>query len=256
MVTRPRQQAGELCELLKQRGAAAYAFPTIEIRPIEDYGPIDALLSQDRPFDWLVMTSANGVAMLQRRAAALGLSLSSRFAASRVAAIGPRTARALLEAGLKVDLIPPAHVAESLAEALIAGGISGQRVLTLRSELAREALIDLLQAAGAEVVDLPIYTTVLPAASDIEAARAALEADRIDWVSFTSASAARNFAACFADAPHLLAQVRIACIGPVTAETARGLFGHVDFAAGNATMQALADGMMPVAAVSPAEPVA
>lgn len=258
MVTRPRQQAGELCELLEQRGAAAYVFSTIEIQPIQDYAPIDALLQQPQGVDWLVMTSANGVAMLQQRASILGLSLSSRFAGTRVAAIGPRTAQALLDTGLKVELVPPAHVAESLAEALIATGISGRRVLTLRSEIAREALIERLQAAGAEVVDLPIYTTVLPTSSDIDAARAALKAGRIDWVSFTSASAARNFAACFADAPDLLTQVRIACIGPVTAKTAKGLFGHVDFEASHASMQALADGMMPLSAsaLGIAEPVA
>lgn len=247
MITRPRHQAGELKNLLEQRGAAVFVFPTIEIRPLEDYRLIDDLLQSPAQFDWLVMTSVNGVQMLLQRAAAVGLSLSRRFAGTQVAAIGARTAQALEAAGLQVQLIPPAYVAESLAHALIETGVKGKRLLTLRSELARETLIELLQREGAEVIDLPAYTTTLPESEDIQGAWQALSQGQIDWVTFTSASAVRNFAICFPMAvmPELLQGTRIACLGPITAQTARQVLGRVDFEAAHATLEELVAGLLP-----------
>ncbi|MEZ0370066.1 MAG: uroporphyrinogen-III synthase [Candidatus Sericytochromatia bacterium] len=240
MITRPRNQAGEMKRLLEQAGAAAFVFPTVEILPLEDYREIDALLLSPAGYDWLLLTSANGVAMLQQRAAALGLSLAERFASAQVAAVGPKTAAALEAAGLRVDLIPPVYDGDALAAALIARGVAGRRLLALRSEIAREALILQLRAAGAEVTDLPIYNTGLPALPDIAAAETALRRGEIDVVTFTSASAVHNFSICFAGRlPQLLERTRIACIGPVTAESARQLLGRVDLEAAGATVAEL-----------------
>lgn len=251
MITRPRHQAQELKLQLTERGAAVFEFPTLEIRPLTDYAKIDALLHQPTAFAWLAMTSANGVTMLAERARLLGIDLASRFAATQIAAVGPATASALEAAGLSVDLLAPQPVGEALAEALIATGVRGQRILTLRSQLAREVLPERLSAAGAEVLALPIYTTEPPTAPDIAAAHQALQNGRIDWVSFTSASAVRNFVACF-DAPRtLMAAVRVACIGPITAAAARDLLGRADFVAQGATMAELAEGMLTPAGARP-----
>ena len=246
MVTRPREQAQAMTALLEQRGAAVYVFPTVEIRLLEDYTAVDAALASSIGYDWLVLTSVNGVEMLARRAAGLGLDLTARFATSQIAAIGPQTAAALQSLGLSVDLMPSQHVGEALAEALIARGVAGQRLLILRSELAREALIEQLEAAGARPEAFAVYTAVPPSDTDVAAAARVLAAGQIDLLSFASASAVENFAACFdvEALPALLARVRIACIGPITSQRALALLGRVDLQASEYSIPGLVNAML------------
>jgi uroporphyrinogen III methyltransferase/synthase len=135
--------------------------------------------------------------------------------------VGSETAAAIAARGLQVDVVPEEFRAEAVAEAMRAAGIAGARVLLPRAAVAREILPVMLRAAGAEVDEVPAYETVAPRA-DLGELRDRLARRAVDLVTFTSSSTVRNFVALLgADAPSLLAGIRAACIGPVTADSAR-----------------------------------
>lgn len=252
MITRPRHQAAEMQALLEACGAAVFVLPTVEIQPLAETPAADAALTSDQVYDWLIMTSANAVTQLSRRAAALNVNLQTRFAQTQIAAIGPKTAAALTSLGLTISLMPERHVAEALAQDLIARNVRQQSILTLRSQLARPELVTLLRSAGAQVDDCPLYTSVMPSDTETDGARQALLNGEIDWVSFTSASAVDNFASLFTDElPALLQNTRIASIGPVTSACALDKLGRVDLEAGDHTLQGLVTSLNLTPAVSP-----
>jgi len=221
LVTRTREQASALCEALRRLGAVPLELPVIEVQALDAYDGLDAALRRMGEFDWLVFTSANGVAAVRDRLAVLGLDVRD-LKGPRVAAIGPGTAEPLEQVGVRVDLIPERFIAESLAEALEARGVAGRRVLIARAEEAREVLPERLAAAGAEVTVAPCYRTV-PRARAGEELRVLLSEGALDIATFASSSAVEAFAACVEpdEVGRVLQGVTVACIGPVTAETAR-----------------------------------
>lgn len=221
LVTRPRAQAAGLCERLAALGADPILFPTIEIGPAADDGPLDSALRQLAHYHWLIVTSVNGVQAVWRRLAALGRAGQPLPGQLRVAAIGPATAAALEQHGVRPALIPDEYVAEAILAQI--GEVAGLQILLPRADLARELLAEALARRGAVVHEITAYRTV-PAAPD-PAGLAALRRG-VDAVTFTSSSTVRNFVAL---AGRDLGAARVACIGPVTAETARelGLPVHV-----------------------------
>jgi len=223
LVTRTREQAGVLSESLAALGAVPIEVPLIETQALDSYETLDGALRRMPGFDWLVFTSANGVAAVLARLRALGMDVRD-LKGPRVAAIGPGTAQPLEAVGVRVDLLPPRFVAESLAEALQAQGLQGKRVLLARAEEARDVLPEALTSAGAEVTVAPCYRTV-PAAGAGEKLRELLTEGQIDVLTFASSSAVTAFAASLGGAGlgELLADVTVACIGPVTARTAEEL---------------------------------
>lgn len=233
LVTRPRRQADDLLDRLNAEGAEAILFPTIEISPLEDSSQLDeafgSLAAGD--YNWVVFTSVNGV-----QACATYIEKSGRgsavFDTARVAAIGPATARALRALGVRVDFVPPEFVAERILEGL--GDVKGQRILLPRAEIARPALAEGLQAAGARVDEIPVYHTVQPPA---DAAGLAALAEGVDAVTFTSSSTVRNFVALAG--LEKLGAALVACIGPITADTARELGLRVDLVAAEYTIPGL-----------------
>ena len=104
VITRPRAQAAALAEKLAALGAEPVLFPTIEIAPLDDTGPLDAALGQlhAHAYQWLIFTSANAVSVVCDRLAG-GLPTGVRLAA-----VGPATARALAARGLSGAVIPDA----------------------------------------------------------------------------------------------------------------------------------------------------
>jgi uroporphyrinogen-III synthase len=230
VVTRPRAQAPALAQRLAALGAVPVLFPTIEIAPLDDTAALDAALRRLAAFDWVVFTSANAVEAVSTRLAALGLSGQLGTGRPRLAAIGPATARALEARGAAAAALPDEYVAEALPASL--GPVAGQRILLPQAELARDVLAADLTRRGALVEALPAYRT-LPAAPD-PAGLAALR-QGVDALTFTSSSAVRNFvrllaggdqwaeAGAAADGPSLpaLRRATVACIGPITAQTAR-----------------------------------
>ncbi|HEV2094480.1 MAG TPA: uroporphyrinogen-III C-methyltransferase [Rubrobacter sp.] len=254
VVTRARAQAGELSAELAGLGAEVREFPTIEVRPPEDFGPLDEAIRGLDSFDWLVFTSANGVDAFLERLRHHGLDLRAVPRRAKVAAIGPATAGALEEVGLRVDVVPEEFRAEALIEAIRDGSLAGKRVLIPRAKVAREVLPERLREAGAEVVVPPAYETV-PSSEGREALARELEAGRIDCVTFTASSTAENFVGAFGAerASRLLAGSRVVCIGPITADTARGFGLRVDAEAREYTIPGLVEAVVDLLAADAAQ---
>ena len=253
LVTRARAQAGELSAELEGLGAEVREFPTIEVKPPEDFTPLDgAILSLDY-FDWLVFTSVNGVGAFVDRLRHHDLDLRAVPRRAKVAAIGPATAGALQAVGLRVDVVPAEYRAESLIEAIGDGSLAGKRVLIPRAKVAREVLPERLREAGAEVVVPPAYETV-PSSEGKEAIARDLAADEIDCVTFTASSTVENFAGAFGakESARLLAGARVVCIGPITADTARGFGLRVDAEAREYTIPGLVEAVVDLFAKDPA----
>ncbi len=224
VVTRAREQAGELIRLLEDLGAETVPVPTIRIAPSEDGTALDAACDTAETFDWIVFTSLNGVDHFMRRF------LERRdirdLKPVRICAVGPATATGLARYGIRVDLTPAEYRAEGILDAFAAAGpVRGGRFLLPRAEAARELLGDELRKAGAEVVDVDTYRTLAIRDDGGPDVYRMLLDGRVDAVTFTSASTVRSFAALLGEdqAADLLRSTVVATIGPVTAEAAQQL---------------------------------
>lgn len=245
VVTRARAQAGELSGRLEELGAEVYEFPTIEIGPPRDFGPLDKAIRELESFDWLVFTSVNGVEAFLDRLAYHGRDVRAIPHKARIAAIGPATAGALRDVGLRVDVVPREYRAESLLEEVAGSALAGQRVLIPRAKVAREVLPEKLREAGAEVVVPPAYESV-PSDEGREALVGMLEVGEVDCVTFTASSTVENFVRALGadEARRLLAGVKVACIGPITAETAARYGIRVDAEAEEYTILGLVEAVV------------
>jgi uroporphyrinogen III methyltransferase/synthase len=216
VVTRARAQAGALARLLEDAGAEVLAFPTIEIADPESFEALDEAIRNLDVYHWLVLTSANAV---ERFFARLWFADKDarHLAGLRVAAVGPATARLIEARGVRPDFVPEEHVGEGVLEGLLARGArEGTRVLLPRAAEAREVLPDELRVHGARVDVVPAYRTV-PGDGD-PSVLARLRAGDVDAVTFTSSSTVKNFVRLTEGVD--LGMVVVACIGPVTAQTA------------------------------------
>lgn len=228
MVTRAKSQVRELVERIEQLGGEAYAFPLLKMVPPTDYSKLDDAILRLHTYEWIIFTSVNGVRFFFERMRVLGIRADA--ITSQIAAVGPKTAEELIAQGLRVALIPSDYVAESLLTSLHRELHPGQRVLLPRADIARKTLPKELAELGMEVTEVDVYRTVIDAELAPEAATQ-LQQGKIDVILFTSSSTVTHFVSAMAafEAPGWLDQVRIACIGPITAETARqnGLTVHV-----------------------------
>lgn len=242
VVTRAREQAGTLSGELRALGAGVVEFPTIEIRPAADYGPLDCAISNLGSYDWLIFTSVNGVRFFLDRLDRSAVDL--RTLRARICAIGPATARAIEQLHLKVDLIGKEYVAEGLLEAFRPYDLAGARVLLPRAAVARDLVPDELARQGARVDVVAAYRTVLPESAAATAA-AIFGADRKpDWITFTSSSTVQNFVA--AAGREALEGVKVVSIGPVTTATARNLGIEVTAEARVFTTQGVIEALLAV----------
>jgi len=246
VVTRARHQAAEFVSRLESLGAEVIEFPVIKIAELESYEMLDTALSYLREYHWLVFTSANAVDAFFRRFHQSGpVAATAALEKIRVCAIGPATARQCAAYGVKVDLIPEKFVAESVAEALRASGIEGKRILLPRAAEARDALPRLLEECGAQVDVVPVYRTVLDD-SHASAMRERLTSGEIDIITFTSSSTVRNFLKLVGEevVREHAAKALIACIGPITAQTAADSGLHVDVVAEEFTIEGLLQSLL------------
>jgi uroporphyrinogen III methyltransferase / synthase len=238
VITRAREQASELAARLAELGAEVIEFPTIEIQPAADYGPLDSAITRLASYDWLIFTSANGVRFFLERLRLTGGDLRSLRA--RLCAIGPATRRAVEHAQLKVDLMPPEYVAESLVAAFAGHDLAGQRILLPRAAVARDVVPAELARQGALVDVVEAYRIGIPAGSRALAAR--IFGDRKPgWITFTSSSTVTHFVE--AAGAGALEGVRVASIGPVTTATARSLGIEVSVEAATFTVSGLVEAM-------------
>jgi uroporphyrinogen III methyltransferase/synthase len=225
VVTRSREQAGELIDMLEERGAEAIPAHSIRITAPEDPTPLDEACRQAGTFDWIVFASANAVDFFMRRLLTFGDVRDLHGV--RLCTVGPSTASRLQRYGIRVDLTPAEFRADALVEALKSSdGLQGQRILVPRADIARDRLAEELRAAGAHVVDVVAYRTIAGTADGGEYDVYRMLLDRhIDAVTFASASAVKNFVAMLGQdqAADLLRSTVVASIGPVTAEAAQQL---------------------------------
>ena len=242
LVTRSRAQASQMVDQLRREGAEPLEFPTIEIVPT-DPGPAEQAIDDlgGGAYDWVIFTSANGVRIFFERLDAMEID-SRIFAASEIAVIGSETSNALRAHGLMADLIPETFVAESLLEAFAEHELSNSRILLARAAQARDILPDGLRQRGATVDDVPLYEARRPAQPD-PVIIARLRADRVEIATFSASSTVRGCLEMLDGRTELLDNVFIACIGPVTAQTAIGAGLHVDLISDLHTIPGLIDAL-------------
>jgi uroporphyrinogen-III synthase len=246
LVGRARHQAGALSTELRELGADVLEIPFIEIRPPRSFKLLDAALKNLKIYDWLILTSVNGVAAMWERLTKLRLTKKS-LKHLKIAAIGPATKTAIQKRGIKVDVVPDEYVAESVVRSL-RKKVKGKRVLLVRAKVARDVIPKELRKAGATLDVFEAYETVVPSSSRARL-RAALKNSRRrpDVITFTSSSTVKNFVALLGTAGHSrngkrpssLKNVFLASIGPVTSATLHELKLGVDIEAREYTIPGL-----------------
>ena len=215
LVTRPRHQAAALAELLRESGAEPVVCPLTRIEPVAvEAERVRGVVGG--AWDWVIFTSANGVACFGNLLRQAGLDWRA-LAGARLGVMGPGTGAELEKRELKVDFSPSESVAEALAMEL-PGVTKGTRILLARAEEAREALPELLEKRGASVEVLVVYRTTDDTAG-AEAAAAALAQGEVNVVTVTSSSSVRKLVGLMG--AEALADCLIASIGPITSQTAR-----------------------------------
>jgi uroporphyrinogen-III synthase len=237
IVGRARHQASALSSGLCDLGAVVLDIPFIAIRKPHSYRPLDTALKNLSDYDWLILTSVNGVEALWQRLRNLGLNRNN-LGHLKIAAIGPATKDAIEQHGLKVNVIPKEYVAESVVASL-RQKVKGKRVLLARAKVARDVIPRELGKLGAQVDVVEAYETVVPVASRkrLQAALISVK-NRPQLITFTSSSTVKNFVALLRNGrgrPRPTRQLKgilLASIGPVTSSTLRELGLGVDIEAG------------------------
>ncbi len=220
LVTRTRSQASELVRLLERRGAGCVECPAIEVRRPDDLSALDTAIENLSSFDWIVFSSPNAVKYFLERVFEKGNDIRALGNAS-IACVGTSTAECIRDYHLKVDLIPSNFRAEGLVEEFARLDMKGKNVLIPRAKKAREVLPQGLTEMGADVTIATAYETVTPELrQDVVEI---LQDEDVDVLTFTSSSTVKNF---FKMVPEklrerILSKAKIACIGPVTAKTAK-----------------------------------
>jgi uroporphyrinogen-III synthase len=240
LTTRASKQSGGLAAPLREMGAEVIEIPTIEIKPPSSFKVLDTALKNIAKYDWLILTSVNGVEALFARLKKLRIAPAT-LAHLQVAAIGPATQREIEKHGLEVGVTPDRYVAEAVVEAL-KGKTAGKRVLLVRAKVARDVLPNELRKTGAKVDVAEAYETHVPKGSKAKLNRLfANDSSRPDVVTFTSSSTATNFLSLLEkDHWHGLREIWLASIGPVTSETLRQAGFKTNIEALEYTMEGLA----------------
>jgi uroporphyrinogen-III synthase len=254
LVGRARHQASTLSSGLRDLGAQILEIPFIEIRKPRSYKALDTALKNLHQYDWLILTSVNGVEAAWERLKKLRLT-GKQLGHLQVAAIGPATKKAIERRGIKVDVVPEEYVAESVVKSL-RGQMRGKRVLLARAKVARDVIPRQLRRLGARVDVVEAYETVIPQPSR-KRLRILLDDPkrRPDIITFTSSSTAKNLLALLGTSrvplrlslmggprqPSALDRIYIASIGPITSSTLRELGLPVDIEAKEYTIPGLID---------------
>lgn len=240
LITRARDQAAAFTESLRNLGAEVIEFPTIEIVPPLRWDQLDRAIDHLASYDWLIFTSANGVNFFWERLSEKGK--DRRLLLSiKVCAIGPATAYQLMEKGMRVDYTPTEFVAESILKGFEKMALKGKKILLARAAEARDVLPKGLKKMGAKVDVVEAYRTIRPKGGPRKL-KHLLARGKVDGITFTSSSTVNHFAELLKkeDLEKLLKDIVIACIGPITARTAKGWGMRVQVQPKQYTIPALA----------------
>lgn len=246
IVSRAKKQASVLAEGLRAQGACVLEIPFIEIRPPRSSKMMDDALRLISEYEWLILTSVNGVEALFARMRMLSIPPSA-LAHLKFAAIGPATRAAIERQGFAVEITPQQYIAEAVVEAL-ADQVRGKRVLLWRAKIARDVIPRELRKLGAHLDVVEAYQTVTPKSSR-DQLRAALRSsvERPDAITFTSSSTVRNYVSLLAirsGKSKLLSGVLNISIGPVTSATLREYDLNVDVQAEQYTIPGLIEALV------------
>jgi len=238
IVTRDRRGNADFAERIIRRSGNPVEFPTIKIEPLTQTNKFLQALAKFPGYDWIIFTSPNGVRIFFDYLH--GMTKDARvFASAKIAAIGTRTAAKLTEFGIHPDFVPTVFTGKELGNQLIAReNLNGKKVLLLRSRLASNELVDILQQAGAEVDNVSLYT-VAEEKSNSKPLTEQISSGVVDWLTFTSPSCVRAF---FEQIPPDLVNsgsVRVASIGPVTSEQLKNIGVKIDIQAAEHTINGL-----------------
>ncbi|GFE59429.1 uroporphyrinogen-III C-methyltransferase [Geobacter sp. AOG2] len=241
LVTRAADQAGEFAAMLADRGAVVLECPTIKLVDPESWEPLDAAIRGIGGYDWLVLTSVNGVRRFFQRLAALGLDARA-LGTCRVCAVGPKTAEAIRAFGISPDLVPSDYKAEGVVAEFGKLAMSGARVLFPRADKAREVIPCELKRMGARIDSPVAYCNVMPDRLPPEALFA-LEKRTVDCITFTSSSTVHNLARMLGSdlLVDMLKGVAVASIGAITSKTCRELGLKVDIEPARSTLECLTE---------------
>jgi len=242
VVTRAREQASGFLQALTSLGAECIQFPTIEIVAPDTWEPLDTAISNLESYQWLLFTSVNGVKYFVERLHHAGKDVRD-LKGLKIGAIGPKTAQQWHQWGIAPDLVPNEYRAEAVVEAFKKWDPQGVRILIPRAAKAREILPDQLRKMGAQVDVVDAYKTVSPT-HDTAGVQEMFQNSAIDMVTFTSSSTVTNFVGMFGSEKQQLTdewmkRVKVACIGPITADTARKHGFSVDLMPADYTIEAL-----------------
>jgi uroporphyrinogen-III synthase len=253
LVTRAAGQSSQFSQMLHQVGATVVEMPALEIRPPSSWEPLDRAIAHLGTFDWLILTSANGVNYFVQRLKTLGYSLQD-LETLKIAVVGKKTASCLNRLGLNPDFIPPDYVADSLVSHFPEGDrLSNLKILFPRVESGgRDVLVQDLTAEGAVVTEVPAYASGCPGAIAPDVLQA-LKARQIDAVTFASSKTVRCFCQLIEQTSHgkvleeldvLATHFCIASIGPQTSASCRDLLGRVDIEAQEYTLEGLTSALI------------
>ncbi|MEM7008364.1 MAG: uroporphyrinogen-III C-methyltransferase [Thermodesulfobacteriota bacterium] len=220
VVTRPLEQSDELINELSSQGANVIHFPTIEIAPPRSYKSLDRAIKTISDYDWIIFTSVNGVKSFFNRLRELNKDIRSLHKA-KIAAIGSATCEEINQLGLNVDIIPDEFKAEGLISKLNKKNLKNSRVLIPRAKVARDVLPENLKSLGAKVDVVTAYITKKPPAKGLKQINRLLSDNKIDLISFTSSSTAKNFFELIPNFKQTPSKPLIASIGPITAKTVK-----------------------------------
>lgn len=242
LITRSRHQASALRNELETLGAHVIEFPTIEIHPVTNWKAFDEAVSNIHEFDFLVLTSENGVSAFLHRLKDLGQDVRI-LKGIRILVIGAGTASRLNESGLIADLIPDDYSSEGLLESVRERNwINGKRYLLLRTNIAPRFLSDLLKTEGAHVTEVNVYETRKPRNLKTRL-KEILDRESIDFLTFTSSSTAEHFFE-FRTRVRNLFKAKVISIGPVTSATIRKFGMRVHVEANPHTIPGLVDAVL------------
>lgn len=244
IITRARKQASDLVKMLSDLGADCIESPSIKVIEPTDYTPMDTAIENISKYDWIVFTSVNGVEYFFDRLFSKGYDVR-KLHTMKTACIGPATAEKLRGFGLKSDIIPKNYRAESVVDAFQNEGVKDKNILIPRAEQARPVLPVELKKMGAIVDEVVAYRTI-EVAENAEVLIDQLRSGTVDAVTFTSSSTVKNFAAVLPEAEiaDIMKNVKVACIGPITADTAKELGFKTDICADSYTIPGLTEAIL------------
>ncbi len=243
VVTRARAQASGLTAKLTHLGAHCIEIPTIRIKAPDDTLPLRSAIENIDQYEWLVLTSVNGVKYFFDTLFDMGRDVRV-LGHLKFACIGPVTKERLADYGIISDILPETYRAESVVEAFGQTSVKGKRILLPRAMQARTILPEELTKMGARVDEVTAYETVLDD-SEKDTLVNLLENNKIDCVTFTSSSTVSNFISLLNEADvRLMSGVTVASIGPITSETANDLGLPVDIEADPYTIPGLVDALL------------